>query len=149
VFHAGDRELVIAVGNDKQFRALAGVLGNALADDPRFATNADRVAHRDELTAFIEQRLAGASASHWVAALTAVGVPAGLVNDVHEAIRFAEGLGLEPVAEIPTATHPSRTVANPIGLTADPAAYRTAPPALDAHSGADWLETSAPRKESR
>ena len=149
VYHAGDRELVIAVGNDKQFRALAAVLGTALADDSRFATNADRVAHRDELTALIEQRLAGTSASHWVAALTAVGVPAGLVNDVHEAIRFAEGLGLEPVAEIPTATHPSRTVTNPIGLTADPAAYRTAPPALDAHSGAYWLETSVPRKESR
>ena len=150
VFHADDRELVIAVGNDKQFRALAQVLGGSeLADDPRFATNADRVAHRPELTALIEQRLAAASADHWVAALTAVGVPAGLVNDVHEAIAFAEGLGLDPVAEIPTAVHPSRTVANPIGLTADPAAYRTAPPALDAHSGADWLEASAPRKESR
>ena len=150
VFHAFDRELVIAVGNDKQFRALAQVLGGAgLADDPRYATNADRVAHRPELTALIEHRLAAASADHWVAALTAVGVPAGLVNDVHEAIAFAEGLGLDPVAEIPTAPHTSRTVANPIGLTADPAAYRTAPPALDAHSGADWLEASAPRKESR
>lgn len=163
VFHADDRELVIAVGNDKQFRALAQVLEADLDtcppssgatrspgfDDPRFATNADRVAHRPELTALIEQRLAAASADRWVAALTAGGVPAGLVNDVHEAIGFAERLGLDPVAEIPTATHPSRTVANPIGLTSEPAAYRTAPPALDAHSGADWLEASAPRKESR
>ena len=163
VFHAADRELVIAVGNDKQFRALAEVLGADLDtrppssgaprspgfDDARFATNADRVAHRLELTALIEQRLAGASADHWVAALAAAGVPAGLVNDIHEAIVFAEALGLDPVAEIPTAAHPSRTVANPIGLTSDPAVYRTAPPALDAHSGADWLEASAPRKESR
>ena len=72
------------------------------------------------------------------------------MNDVGEAIAFAERLGLNPVAEIPTdAAHTSRTIANPIGLTSDPAAYRTAPPALDAHSGADWFETSAPRKESR
>ena len=71
------------------------------------------------------------------------------MNDVGEAIAFAEGLGLDPVAEIPTAAHTSRTVANPIGLTASPAAYRTAPPALDAHSGADWLGTSASRKEPR
>ena len=169
VFHAADRELVIAVGNDKQFGALAEVLGappepvegaeagrgslrraqRAGFENPRFATNADRVAHRLELTALIEQRLAGASADHWVAALAAAGVPAGLVNDIHEAIVFAEALGLDPVAEIPTAAHPSRTVANPIGLTSDPAVYRTAPPALDAHSGADWLEASAPRKESR
>ncbi|MCD2443296.1 CoA transferase [Agromyces sp. SYSU K20354] len=173
VFHAADRELVIAVGNDKQFRALAGVLEiptdldtrppssgatrsagarppssgaprSAGFDDPRFATNADRVAHRPELTALIEQRLAGASADHWIAAFAAVGVPAGLVNDVGEAIAFAAGLGLDPVAEIATeAGHTSRTVANPIGLAANPAAHRTAPPALDEHAGADWLETSA------
>ncbi|GAA1767595.1 CaiB/BaiF CoA transferase family protein [Agromyces humatus] len=182
VFHAADRELVIAVGNDKQFRALAGVLEapdletrppssgaprsagagpsssgaprSAGFDDPRFATNADRVAHRPELTELIEQRLAGASADHWIAALATAGVPAGLVNDVGEAIAFAEGLGLDPVAEIARGvpagdTHTSRTVANPIGLTANPAVYRTAPPALDEHAGAVWLETSAPRKEPR
>jgi crotonobetainyl-CoA:carnitine CoA-transferase CaiB-like acyl-CoA transferase len=130
VFHAADRPLVIAVGNDKQFRALAEVLGAprrsssqrseriettegldtalaglldrrvGLADDPRFASNTDRVAHRAELRAAIEAALAAASAAHWVDALARAGVPAGLVNDVAEAIAFAEGLGLEPVAEI-------------------------------------------------
>ncbi|KRC59374.1 carnitine dehydratase [Agromyces sp. Root81] len=149
VFHAADRELVIAVGNDKQFRALAAVLGvPALAGDPRFAGNVDRVAHRAELTAAIEERLAAASAAHWVDALSAAGVPAGPVNDVAEAIAFGEALGLDPVAEIdagptPNGTATSRTVANPIGLSASPAVYRTPPPALDEHAGADWHQTPA------
>lgn len=142
VFHAADRELVIAVGNDKQFRALAEVLGvPSLADDARFASNGDRVAHRAELTVLIEERLVAASAAHWVEALSAAGVPAGLVNDVAEAIAFGEALGLEPVAEIAAGAHTSRTVANPIGLSRSPAAYRTPPPALDEHAGADWHPT--------
>ena len=106
VFRAADRELVIAVGNDKQFRALAGVLGAAgLADDARFASNADRVAHRDELHEAIEAALAAASAAHWVDDLTRAGVPAGLVNDVAEAVAFAESLGLEPVVELGDTDH--------------------------------------------
>ncbi|MDQ0894734.1 CaiB/BaiF CoA transferase family protein [Agromyces ramosus] len=142
-FRAADRELVIAVGNDRQFGALAGVLGLApeLVDDPRFASNADRVAHRAELTTLIEQRLAAASAAHWIEALSAASVPAGLVNDVAEAIAFAESLGLEPVAQTLAGAQRSRTIANPIGLSGTPAAYRTPPPSLDEHAGADWHPT--------
>jgi crotonobetainyl-CoA:carnitine CoA-transferase CaiB-like acyl-CoA transferase len=143
VFRAADRELVIAVGNDKQFRALASVLGvPALADDVRYASNTDRVAHRDELRGELEQALAAASAGHWVDGLVAAGVPAGLVNDVAEAIAFAEGLGLGPVAETPPAGglgHAHRSVANPIGLAGSPPAHLTPPPDLGEHDGADWL----------
>ncbi|MDF2575646.1 MAG: carnitine dehydratase, partial [Agromyces sp.] len=143
VFRAADRELVIAVGNEKQFRALADVLGAPeLADDERFRGNADRVAHRVALHDAIEQALAGASAAHWVDALTRVGVPSGLVNDVAEAIAFADALGLEPVASAPDPQSPHgphRSMSNPIGLSASPPDYRTAPPALGEHDGADWL----------
>jgi crotonobetainyl-CoA:carnitine CoA-transferase CaiB-like acyl-CoA transferase len=171
VFAAADRDLVIAVGNDKQFRALARVLESApepvegahamrdgslrqaqrtVADDERFATNADRVAHRAELTALIEQRLAAASAQHWVDALTHAGVPAGLVNDVAEAIAFASSLGLEPVAEIERADAATahRSIANPIGLAASAPVYRTPPPALGEHGGADWLPRTEPNEGS-
>ncbi|MGX5697777.1 CaiB/BaiF CoA transferase family protein [Agromyces soli] len=152
VFEAADRDLVIAVGNDKQFRALTGLLGvlapeaSALADDPRYATNEARVAHRDHLRAELEAALALAPAAHWVEACSAAGVPAGLVNDVAEAIAFAESLGLDAVAEIAPVpgsarTAVSRSIANPIRL-GDPSAaarYLTPPPALDEHAGADWL----------
>lgn len=151
VFAGADRDLVIAVGNDKQFRALATVLAlPALADDARFTTNADRVAHRAELTALIEKQLAAASARYWVDALTSAGVPAGLVNDVAEAIAFAESLGLEPVAEIERAGGMTahRSIANPIGLAASAPVYRTPPPALGQHDGADWLDPTASNEGS-
>jgi len=141
-FAAADRELVIAVGNDRQFRAMAGALGAPeLADDPRFATNTDRVKHRVELKARMENLLSTRTASAWTSALTEVGVPAGPVNTVGEAFALASELGLNPEVDIP---HPvsgisSRQVANPIGLAATPAAYRTPPPQLGEHQDADWL----------
>jgi len=140
LFRAADRDLVIAVGNDRQFAALATALGRPrLAQDPRFATNTDRVAHRDALTAELETALAAASAETWAERFRAARIPAGLVNDVAEAIAFAEGLGLDTVVEL----GPSRTIASPIGLSATPARYRTPPPALGADTDADWL----PRKD--
>jgi crotonobetainyl-CoA:carnitine CoA-transferase CaiB-like acyl-CoA transferase len=147
VFPAADRDLVIAVGNDKQFRALTAELGiPALADDARYATNEARVAHREHLRAELEAALAAAPAAVWAARFAERGVPAGLVNDVAEAIAFAESLGLEPVAEIAQ----SRTVANPIGLSESAPAYRTPPPALDQHAGADWNDAPIGQgKESR
>lgn len=139
VFPAADRDLVIAVGNDRQFRALAALLGIApLADDPRYATNEARVAHPDLLHAELEAALAAATAEHWVRAMSDVGVPAGLVNDVSEAIAFASLLSLDPIVELGA----SRTVANPIALADSPPRYRTPPPGLDEHAGADWLPAS-------
>jgi crotonobetainyl-CoA:carnitine CoA-transferase CaiB-like acyl-CoA transferase len=142
VFPAADRDLVIAVGNDRQFRALATLVEKpGLADDPRFATNTARVAHRDRLHAELAAALASTQAVEWVTRFTAGGVPAGLVNDVAEALAFAESLGLDPVAEIARAdaAGPHRSVANPIGLAASAPDYRTPPPALGEHGGADWL----------
>jgi crotonobetainyl-CoA:carnitine CoA-transferase CaiB-like acyl-CoA transferase len=136
VYRAADRELVIAVGNDKQFAALAEVLGiPSLAVDDRFATNADRVAHRDALTEQLERALKSAAAAEWVGRLATAGVPSGLVNDVGEAIALADRLGLEPVVALGA----SRTISSPIGLGATPPAYLTPPPPLDRDAGADWL----------
>ncbi|WP_127792299.1 CaiB/BaiF CoA-transferase family protein [Agromyces sp. LHK192] len=143
VFRAADRELVLAVGNDRQFGALAAALGrDDLADDDRFATNESRVAHRDALTAELERALAGRHAGDWVARLAEAGVPAGLVNDIGEAIAYAEALGLDPVVDLDG----RRSISDPIGLSRTPADHRTPPPALDEHAGADWLTT---RKDDR
>jgi crotonobetainyl-CoA:carnitine CoA-transferase CaiB-like acyl-CoA transferase len=142
VFAASDRDLVIAVGNDRQFRALTAVIGRLeLADDARFATNTARVAHRDELRSVLEAALAAATAADWVARCRAAGVPSGLVNDVAEAIAFADALGLAPVIDLDG----SRSIADPISLEASEPRYRLPPPALGEHAGADWL----PRKEPR
>ncbi|HEX6967724.1 MAG TPA: CoA transferase [Micromonosporaceae bacterium] len=150
VFSTADRPLVVAVGNDRQFRALVDALGlPSLAEDERFATNAARVAHRDELVAALSGVLAGRTADEWFETLSAVGVPAGPINDIRQAFALAARLGLDPVVEIedPVRGAPSRQVANPIRLSETPAAYHRPPPRLGADTESVLAEprTDPPR----
>jgi crotonobetainyl-CoA:carnitine CoA-transferase CaiB-like acyl-CoA transferase len=133
LLRAADGELVVAVGNDRQFAALCEVLGVAeLAGDERFATNPARVAHRAQLGAALEAALAARPVAEWVAALTAARVPAGQVNDIGQAFALAQRLGLEPIVEIPRdgGQPPVRLPRNPIRLSRTPATYRLPPPVL-------------------
>ena len=128
-------EIVIAVGTDRQFAALATVLGAPeLAADPRYVTNARRVANRDALALTLTAVLATRPAAEWAAQLTAVRVPAGVVNDLAGAFALAASLGMQPVVEVPSATGadqpPVRLPRNPIGLSLTPARYRSGPPPL-------------------
>jgi crotonobetainyl-CoA:carnitine CoA-transferase CaiB-like acyl-CoA transferase len=125
-------ELVIAIGNDRQFLGLCQVLGAPeLAEDPRFARNEDRVGSREELRAELERRLLTRPAAEWSQRLTAVRVPAGVVNDLGDAFAFASSIGLEPTVEIPREDGGSvRLTRNPIRLSRTPPTYRTAPPTL-------------------
>lgn len=127
VFETADRPLVVAVGTDAQFRSFATALGRPeLPLDERFATNAARVAHRDELGAIITDVLSNADADHWFDLMTRNDVPAGPINTIDEAFEFAERLGLQPTVTIDGRAQ----VANPIRLSRTPATYRTAPPRL-------------------
>ncbi|MFC9838534.1 CaiB/BaiF CoA transferase family protein [Rhodococcus sp. NPDC127530] len=133
VFRTGDRPLVLAVGNNRQFASLVEVVGvPELADDERYATNTQRVAHREQLVRDITAALSAGSADEWFEKLTAQGVPCGPLNDIADAVALAERLGLHPVVEIddPRRDRPVRQVANPIRLSATPASYRSAPPRL-------------------
>ena len=134
LFETGSGQLVIAVGNDRQFATLCEVVGfPGLASDPRFATNADRVAHRTELRSELERGLARRSAEAWARALTEARVPAGVVNDVAAAFRLAEALGLAPIAPIPRDDGSQLPLTrNPISLSETPVEYRVAPPRLPA-----------------
>ena len=86
-----DRPLMLAVGNDHQFRALANVLeAPEWTDDPRFATNPARVRHRETLVPMIEERFSRRPSADWLAALAAVGIPAGPVRTVLEALNSPE-----------------------------------------------------------
>ncbi|MFE7421268.1 CaiB/BaiF CoA transferase family protein [Rhodococcus sp. NPDC057529] len=133
VFQTGDRPLVLAVGNNRQFSSLVEVLGvPELAGDERYATNTQRVAHREQLVRDITDALSVDSADVWFEKLTEQGVPCGPLNDIADAVALAERLGLNPVVEIddPRRDRPVRQVANPIRLSATPASYRSAPPRL-------------------
>ena len=92
LFDAADRGIVVAVGSDAQWPACARALDLApLAADGRFATNAGRVAHRDELAAAIARRVRERPAAEWLARLDAAGVPAGVVRSVRETVDLAGG----------------------------------------------------------
>jgi crotonobetainyl-CoA:carnitine CoA-transferase CaiB-like acyl-CoA transferase len=130
-FAAADGDFAVAVGNDAIYTRLCAVVGRQdLASDERFATNASRMAHRDDLGAELEAAFAAAPAAEWVRRLGEAGVPAGPINDIGEAFAFAEDLGLEPVDE----TEGVRTVRSPLRLGATPAAVSRRPPRLGEHS---------------
>jgi crotonobetainyl-CoA:carnitine CoA-transferase CaiB-like acyl-CoA transferase len=127
VFRTAAGELAVAAGNDSLYRRFCGVLElPELVDDPRFRTNPERVAHRDELIPVIEERLATRTADEWFELLREVGVPAGPVNDMAGAFSFAERLGLDPVVDV----EGSRSVRNPVRMSATPATYRSPAPRL-------------------
>lgn len=86
-FAAADRPLVVAVGNDAQWRRLCGVLGTGeLPDDPRFATNPARVENRDALVPLLAERFRSRAAGEWVALLETASVPCSLVQSAAEAL---------------------------------------------------------------
>ena len=129
-YAAADGPMMICAGNDGQFASLCGALGlEDAADDSRYATNADRVANREELRRAIEGALASKDVAEWTGLLNAAGVPAGPVNDIGGGYRMAGELGLDPVDEF----EGTRTPASPIGIEGLPPVTRMAPPELDQH----------------
>jgi crotonobetainyl-CoA:carnitine CoA-transferase CaiB-like acyl-CoA transferase len=138
LFDARDGQIALAVGTDRQFAALCAVLGaDELPADPRFATNDGRVVHRGVLRALLEERLTTDTPSGWAERLMAARVPAGAVNDVASALELAAQLGLEPTVELPRPDGSAVSlVRNPIGLSASPARYVSAPPSLGPRIGA-------------
>lgn len=128
-FQTADRPIALAVGNDKQFAALADRLGvPEICADPRFGSNHDRVANREALCDILSAVLQTRGADHWYAVLTDAGVPAGPINDLAEAFAYAEQLGLVPTVAVPGSQTPQ--VANPLALSASPVTYRRPPPRL-------------------
>jgi crotonobetainyl-CoA:carnitine CoA-transferase CaiB-like acyl-CoA transferase len=129
-YRAADGDFAVACGNDALFRRLCGAIErDELPGDERFAGNAARLEHRDELTAELEAAFSSAPAAEWVERLSRAGVPAGPINDVGAAFAFAEDLGLAPFVE----TDSVRTVRSPMTLSATPAGVRRRPPRLGEH----------------
>jgi crotonobetainyl-CoA:carnitine CoA-transferase CaiB-like acyl-CoA transferase len=120
-----DGEIFIAVGNDRQFRILAELLGRGdLAADPRYATNADRMAHRDALRAELEQAFARHDGEAIADRLLRAGVPAGVVRPVDEALDSPHARARGMVVE----TEGIRSVGTPIKFSRTPGRLRAAPP---------------------
>ncbi len=132
----GDGHLMVAVGNDTLWRRFAPLLGlPELVDDPRFATNPDRVIHRGELIPLIEAALAARGSAEWADALSQVGIPAGAINNVDAALVHPQVQARDMVL---TAEHPTagtlRMTGSPIKLSHHTTTVRRPPPTLGEHT---------------
>jgi Predicted acyl-CoA transferases/carnitine dehydratase len=127
-YRTGDGELMICAGNDAQFSRLCGALG--IEDDPRFATNADRVANRDALRPLLEAALAARPAREWRDVLSEAGVSAGPVQTIEEAFSLGRVARARVVDETRRACGRSRS---PPASRRPPATVRRRPPDLNEH----------------
>ena len=136
VFATADRPLALAVTNAKQWAAFCGAVGQTeWLDDPRFADNSARVAHREQLVPLIEARLAARGCEAWVEELVAAGVPCGPVNDLQALFSDPQLLHRGMVMETP---HPTlgtlRLTGFPVQSDAPQQALRRPPPRLGEHT---------------
>lgn len=135
-FRTADSWIILAVGNDGQFRKFAQAAGAPeLADDPRFATNPERVRHRDMLVPQIAALIEKRSKSDWIATLESAGVPCGPINTLDEVFEdpqvVARGLRVDlphPTAEL------VKLVGSPVRMSGTPAQAVRHPPLLGEHT---------------
>jgi crotonobetainyl-CoA:carnitine CoA-transferase CaiB-like acyl-CoA transferase len=135
-FATSDGEIVVAVGSERQWPRFCTAIGAPeLADDPRFATNGDRVTARATLRPLIAERLAGRSTAAWLTELGAADVPSGPITDVLTAFQSPEATARSMLVEV---EHPAlgllRQAGIPIEFGTTPGAVRTAPPLLGEHT---------------
>ena len=135
-FETADGYLVLAVGNDGQFARLCGLLGQPeWAADARFATNPARVVHREELLPLVRAALRRRTTDDWLADFARLGVPAGKVNSVGEALAHPSAQARGMVVDVPHPTAGAVKLVNfPARLSATPAQVRRHPPLLGEHT---------------
>lgn len=136
-FKAADGHMVVAIGNDFQFKKFAGALGHPeWADDPRFARNVARVTHRETLVALIQDVLLTRTVDDWVELCRDIDVPAGPVNTVGQAFELEQiqARGMEIEMDHPQSPAPIKLVGSPFHLSDTPVSYRLPPPVMGQHT---------------
>ena len=144
VYATSDGHVILAVGNDWQFRRACGAFGlDALPSDPRFATNPARVANREALAALLEPAVAARTTGAVIEALERCGVPVGPVQTVPQVFATdqarARGLALDMEAQGEEGPIRLPLIGNPLHLSATPVTYRRPPPRY----GADTARLAA------
>ncbi len=135
-FPCQDGEVIVACGNDRQFRILTRELGvPELADDPRFVTVPDRNANRELLSGLIEAQMRRRPRAHWLDALPKAGVPCSGLNTIDKTFEEPQILARNMKIAVP---HPLAgeipNVANPIKFSEAELSYRRAAPLLGEHT---------------
>ena len=134
-FPTKDGNLILAIGNDGQFRRFCQIAGLEIAMEPRFVDNRSRLANRDALIAIIAPAMKAKTTAEWMAALEVEGVPCGPINTIDQVFADPQvqhrGLRMDLPHE-KAGTVPQ--VANPIKFSRTPIEYRSGPPLLGQHT---------------
>ena len=135
-FETLDGWIIVAAGNDRQWRAFCGAIDQPkLAADPRYTTNDGRVTNREVLIPALEAIFETATSDYWLTRLKAAGVPSGPVNTVAQALESPQVEGRSMVQQIEHPTiGPLRMVASPLKLESTPPAIPRHPPLLGEHT---------------
>jgi crotonobetainyl-CoA:carnitine CoA-transferase CaiB-like acyl-CoA transferase len=150
VFKSADDYLIVAVGNDSQFVRFCEVLGEpGWSADPRYATNPERVKHREVLVPMLASKLATHPAAEWLQRLEAADVPCGPIRNLEQVFSDPHVVARGLEVRVPHAKAGEvRLVANPMRFSATPVAYEAPPPMLGEHTDrvlAEWLGLDAER----
>jgi crotonobetainyl-CoA:carnitine CoA-transferase CaiB-like acyl-CoA transferase len=135
-FSTNDQDLVVAVGNDKQFERFAQLLEMPdLAQDEKFKTNPKRVEHREELIQIISQKMKTKPSQHWQELLHIAGIPNGPINNIEELFQDPQVHARNMVVEMahPTANR-IKLVGSPLKLSRTPVEMRRYPPLYSEHT---------------
>lgn len=136
-FRAQDGDIILAVGNDKQFAEFCAFAGRGdLSADPKFATNANRVRNRAEIVPAVAQIIAQHSQKYWIENLEKRGVPCGPVNTLDKVFNDPQVQARGMVTEMAHGASPDpvKLIASPLRFSATPVSYRHAPPMLGANT---------------
>lgn len=143
-FEAADGMVVVGVANERLWLRFCEALGvSELAEDPRFARNADRVTHREQLIAELTPRFRRRSVAHWEQELGAAGVPCGRVRALDQVLEAERGAGRDMVVPVDGA----EVLGVPVKLSTSPARVRHRPPGLGEHTEAVLRELGHTEEE--
>lgn len=136
-FKARDKHLIVGVGTERLWERFCHTLGikDTIMTDPRFATNADRLIHRDELIPLLEDIIAQQDAETWLQLFREADIPCGAINFVDETLNDPHLRNRGVIVELEhLAAGTVRSIANPVRLSATPVSYRLPPPMLGQHN---------------
>jgi crotonobetainyl-CoA:carnitine CoA-transferase CaiB-like acyl-CoA transferase len=137
VFRASDKYIIVAVGTQRLWARFCEALGvtDTLLNDPRFATNSDRLTHRAELIPLLQAILEQKEAAHWLEAFRAAQIPSGPINSVPEALSHPQIVERGFIVEM---EHPLaglvKSLGNPVRFGDTPVSFRRPPPTLGEHT---------------
>jgi crotonobetainyl-CoA:carnitine CoA-transferase CaiB-like acyl-CoA transferase len=134
-FPTADGNIILAIGNDTQFRRFCALAGLGIGDDPRFADMRSRLAHRDVLIEQVAAAMRTRTTAAWMEILEAGGIPCGPINTIDQVFRDPQVIERELRFDLP---HPVAgtvpQVKNPIRFSRTPIEYERAPPTLGQHT---------------